>query len=85
MDTTTEIPWIKNEFTFNGTPIREVLNDLSRWYGVSMELQGEPKRHYRISCSRQDPLRDVLEQLAGTTHMKYNLTGNKAIIYFDPH
>jgi transmembrane sensor len=82
-DTAMEIPWTQNQFTFNGTPIREVLNDLSRWYGVPMELHGEPKRHYKVSCSRQDSLRSVLIQLSATTHMKYKLFENKATIYFD--
>jgi transmembrane sensor len=82
-DTTDEISWVNGQFNYNGTPIREILNDLSHWYGADIEVQGEPKGHFTFSCSRQKPLQFILDRLAATKHLHYKTTENKVIIYFD--
>jgi len=82
-DTTTEIAWVNGQFDYNRTPILEILSDLSHWYNVDIELRGKPQGRFTFSCSRKETLGFTLSRLAATKHLRYDLSGNKAIIYFD--
>jgi ferric-dicitrate binding protein FerR (iron transport regulator) len=82
-DTTDEISWINDQFDYHGTPVREILNDLSHWYREDIEVQGEPKGHFTFSCSRRQTLQFILDRLARTKHLSYKSSKNKVIVYFN--
>jgi ferric-dicitrate binding protein FerR (iron transport regulator) len=82
-DSTDGVPWVQGQFTYNGTPIWEILDDLSHWYKEDIEVQGEPKGHFTFSCSRRETLQFILERLARTKHLSYKTFENKVVVYFN--
>lgn len=64
VDTTLYIAWKNGQFNFNETELNMVMNQLKRWYDLTIEYKGDiPPTYYYGSISRQKNLADVLTLL----------------------
>lgn len=63
-DTTAVMAWKNGLFQFNKADIRSVMRQLSRWYNVSVEFEGEiPADDFSGKISRKASIEDVLKIL----------------------
>lgn len=56
------IGWTKGEFIFNGIELRDAMKQISRWYNVAVEYEGDvPQTNFYGSFSRSSTLAEALE------------------------
>lgn len=72
-DVNAAIAWKEGRFEFNGN-IKTIMRELARWYDLQVIYQGEvTNRAFVATFSRQDSLNDILEQLALTGTIHFNI------------
>jgi len=76
-----ETGWRSGVFSFNNTGIREVMNQLGRWYDVDVKFEeGVLSNHITGEISRSDSLKTALEKLAYTGGAKFAIENNSVIV-----
>ncbi|MFC3198196.1 FecR family protein [Parapedobacter deserti] len=72
------VAWKEGLFSFNGTELKVVMNQLSRWYDIEVVFEGDiPTTHYFGDINRQDPLSNVLDLLETSgLHFRVERTDN---------
>lgn len=82
VDVACHTAWLKHQFVFVNTPLEEVLGDLERWYDVEVFVANPSLRDLRFTAtfSRYEPLNDILDALALTTHIAFDLNGRSLIV-----
>lgn len=74
------VAWKNGFFQFNRADIRTIMNQISRWYNVDVEISGKlPDGHYRGNISRNVNLSKVLKvmELSG---IHFTIEGRKIIV-----
>ncbi len=77
-----EAQWIKNKLVFINKPLYEVASILSRWYGVSVIVDGSEEmrtREYTGFFENQD-IQSVMESLRLAGGFKYKMENNTILI-----
>ncbi|TCC97909.1 FecR family protein [Pedobacter hiemivivus] len=74
VDTYKSIAWKEGVFYFKDDRIKDILDQVSRWYDVDIVYNGEPNRkRYSGTIRRQATLSQVLEMLKTVSNTEYNL------------
>lgn len=74
--------WKRGEITLEGSSLREIFDELSRWYNVTFELEENwsEEQKFKGSISRLQNLSKVLEILEAGTSLKFIIDGRKVIV-----
>jgi len=67
------LAWKNGFFYFKGADIKTIMNQLSRWYGVSVKYKDKIDEEFVAEISRDVPVSKVLEmlQLTNQVHFKF--------------
>ncbi|MBC9929851.1 FecR family protein [Chitinophaga qingshengii] len=76
VDANTAVAWKNGYFIFNDTYLTAVLQQLSRWYDVTVDLKTIPKVRYNGVIPRNVPLSKALGMLEFTGDVKFNVNNN---------
>lgn len=72
--------WKEGKFMFRDADLQTIMRQLSRWYDVDVEYQGEMvTRHYRGRVSRNVPVSQVF-QILKTSGVNFTINGRKIIV-----
>jgi transmembrane sensor len=64
--------WRDGNLVFNNTPFSEVINRLQDWYGVTINVNGDPENAFNLSANFKNASLDaVLEALGERFHFRY--------------
>lgn len=72
--------WKNGFFHFDGTPAREVMRQISRWYDVDIIANGKLTKHFRGMLPRNASLDEVIHMLSLTGEFKYKIEGRTVTI-----
>jgi ferric-dicitrate binding protein FerR (iron transport regulator) len=74
--------WTHGILTFDGTPLRDVAIQLSRWYGVDFAISDPRIERYRLTITFQqrDPVETVMRVIAITTGATVERHGHTIVI-----
>ena len=74
--------WRQGRLVFRDTPLREVLDRLSRWYNLDLQLgdSGLGDRPFTASFDRE-PAARVLDVLAVTLRLRYERRGSLTLVF----
>ncbi|MBV6642984.1 MAG: DUF4974 domain-containing protein [Cyclobacteriaceae bacterium] len=73
--------WIDQKLLFDNHSIEEVLDRISRWYGVEIDLKKRLEQQKRYTASFENPtLKQVMDILAFVYDFDYEINGNELII-----
>ncbi len=73
--------WIDQKLLFDNHSIEEVLDRISRWYGVEIDLRKRLEQQKRYTASFENPtLKQVMDILAFVYDFDYEINGNELII-----
>jgi transmembrane sensor len=79
-DVAQSIAWKNGFFQFNNSSLREVMQQISRWYDVSISYEGSPPlRQFSGTISRQVPIDEVLAMLS-YTGVKFSIRDKQIIV-----
>lgn len=67
--------WVRGKFSFNKTPVLEVLQQLGRWYDVTINYNGAGGHEFTGEIFRNSSLEEVLQMLRLSTGEQYNIQG----------
>lgn len=73
VDTGPFVGWKDGMFIFRKTPLRSVVDQLSRWYGVDVDYTGMPDKRFNAEMPRDVMLSEVLHMLEITSDIKLEL------------
>jgi ferric-dicitrate binding protein FerR (iron transport regulator) len=77
------LSWLRREMYFNSAPLREVLDQLERWYDLEISLSDESYAFNRVTIFVKDkPVEEILDLIALMNDFRYEQQGNK--ITFSP-
>jgi transmembrane sensor len=80
-DTEGAVAWKNGYFKFSHENIRSVMNKISRWYDVDIAYKGKvPEKALWGTVSRFENVSDVLDMLASTGIIHFQLEGRKIIV-----
>ena len=74
--------WIKGQFVFRDTPLRDIMRTLARWYEMEYEftdVELESLCFYGV-ISRFERVEGLLEQFEKTGKVHFEYRGNKVIV-----
>lgn len=74
--------WIKGQFVFRDTPLRDIMRTLTRWYEMEYEFTDpelESRCFYGV-ISRFEHMESLLEQFEKTGEVHFEYQGNKIIV-----
>jgi transmembrane sensor len=75
------VAWKNDKFDFGeGTDLHAIMRQIARWYDVEVEYRGAMEQSFGGSVSRQVNISKVLEKLALTDRVKFQLEGRKVIV-----
>ncbi len=85
VDVTPSLAWRDGELVFDDTPVRDVLRELERWYGVEIRLGDDAlgARHVRATIHAQS-LTEALDLLVPSAGARYERHGATITIYPAP-
>lgn len=75
------LAWMNNNFNFTNLPLEDVLKQVSRWYDVDVTYRDSiPKQNVWGQISRKKNLKEVLEILEKSNHIKFQQKGKEVIV-----
>jgi hypothetical protein len=80
IDTANAVSWKNGQFVFVHQPIMDILHELSRWYNIDFDIQGQSDDPFDFAGSRSKSLVNLLDQLTRTGHIHYSIRNDKIII-----
>ncbi|ULQ55449.1 FecR domain-containing protein [Flavihumibacter rivuli] len=72
--------WINDIFLFRNTPVKDVMEELARWYDIEPVFKDKLDFHLNATIPRHLPLTKLLSVLEKTGHGHYRLEGRTIII-----
>ncbi|NHA03542.1 FecR family protein [Mucilaginibacter sp. HC2] len=74
------VAWKNGKFLFRNTDLHTIMRQLSRWYDVDVEYQGNVvQKHYRGRISRNVPVSEIF-QILKTSGINFTIDGRKIIV-----
>ncbi|MDY0779975.1 FecR family protein [Tenacibaculum sp. IB213877] len=75
VDVTNEAAWKKGLFIFERKPLKEMMDELSRWYDVKIVFVNKEKEKFIFSGSlnREGNIKDLLENLEKTKEVEFDI------------
>jgi len=79
--TIVETSWVDNKLVFSDTDFEEIVRQMQRWYGISIELKNEPLKKMRFSGTfTHETITQALDAMKITTAFHYTIIDNNAIV-----
>ena len=65
--------WRNDLFVFNNSSLKEVLNEVERWYDVKVNIKEWPKDRFYGEINRNVPLSEVINMIEKSSNLKFKL------------
>jgi ferric-dicitrate binding protein FerR (iron transport regulator) len=79
-DTEEAIAWINGRFQYKSADIKSILRQISRWYDVDVEYNGNVNIHFTGQLPRNQNVSGIFEKLELTGEVKFKIDGKKIIV-----
>ena len=74
--------WMEQKLVFNNEPLGEIARDISRWYGVKVEVRNPEMAAHLYKGKFQNPsLNTLLDDLSYVMNFRYEINGSNVVIY----
>ncbi|NML22973.1 DUF4974 domain-containing protein [Pseudoflavitalea sp. G-6-1-2] len=72
IDTEESVAWVNGMFNFNNAGLKEIMEEVSRWYSLKVIYRGTDKgSHFSLNLSRDIPVSRLLEVMEMTGSVKF--------------
>jgi transmembrane sensor len=84
VETAHRISWTEGVLRFSQTPFEEMVPTLERWYGVKIQVSGNPGRIKATGTfDANESLRNVLHVLSASMDFEYELNNKEVVVNFN--
>ncbi len=80
VDIETITAWKDGLFQFNNTELKEIMQELERWYDVDVDINTLPQRKFNGSIPRNVKLSEVLSMIELTSNLKFKIEGRSVVM-----
>lgn len=82
VDVNQYISWKKGEFCFNDDTLEEILEELGRWYDVTVFFRSPARREVQFSghLKRYEDIRKILHAITESTGINFEINGHAIIV-----
>jgi len=83
IDTAEAVSWKNGYFMFEGQPLDEILQKISRWYDLEIDYRGNlelGKEQFSGTLSRYSTARQVLNKLELTGTVRFRIEGRRIVV-----
>jgi len=85
VDLNNHISWMNREIYMKNIPLRDVLNQLERWYDVKISVSEETYESNLVTIFIQNkPIEDILNVIALMNNFEYEISGNEITFFSQP-
>jgi transmembrane sensor len=74
------VAWKNGQFQYKSADLASIMRQLERWYDVDVEYRGNMNLHFTGQLTRNSNVSKVLEKLALTGEVHFNIEGRKIIV-----
>jgi len=75
------IAWKNGNFEFEGTPLKDIMRQISRWYDVDISYEGTIEdAEFGGSISRTKNINEILSVLETTKGVHFKLEGRRILV-----
>jgi len=74
------VAWTNNQFWFDGADIGTVMQQISRWYNVAFEIEGDIPQHFTGYIPRNVGVKKMFDVLEKTNLVHFSIKDNKIIV-----
>lgn len=74
------VAWLNKQFSFDGTDLRSVLRQLSRWYDIDIVYNYSGRPTFSGSVYRSENIEEILKVIAFTSNVTFKWEGRKLIV-----
>lgn len=85
VDTNDETAWKNGLFQFNDAELKNILNQLERWYNINIDYSTVPNKRYNGMVPRKSKLSEVLKMLEKTGNIKFELLEGRQLKVISDH
>lgn len=73
------IAWKEGKFVFEHQRLEDIMNDISRWYGLEIDFanEGLKKLEFNGTISKSEPYDRIIQVLENTGKVKFRISQNK--------
>lgn len=76
------LAWCEGRLSFDNAPLREVVREVERWYGVPLRIADASLASRRLTASfRDQPIAEVLEVIAASLGLQYARVGDTYMLH----
>ena len=79
VDTEQVVAWKNGLFEFNNASLKQVMNQLERWYDIKVDYSSLPAKRYNGMVPRSANLSKVLKMLEVTGDIKFRIESNRQL------
>ena len=79
VDTEQVVAWKNGLFEFNNASLKQVMNQLERWYDIKVDYSSLPAKRYNGMVPRSANLSKVLKMLEVTSDIKFRIESNRQL------
>ncbi|HKZ67632.1 MAG TPA: FecR domain-containing protein, partial [Chitinophagaceae bacterium] len=79
-DTEEAVAWKNGRFQFTGADLKNILRQISRWYDVDIEYEGNVNLHFTGQLTRNANVLRLFEQLELTNEVHFKIDGKRIIV-----
>lgn len=81
VDLSTVMAWRQDKFMFQALTIREIMNQLQRYYDIEVAYEGQiPEDHFVAAMPRSLPISRILQVLQKTERVNFRIENRKVIV-----
>ncbi|OPC69916.1 hypothetical protein BAZ12_08830 [Elizabethkingia miricola] len=80
VDTEPFTAWTRNDFQFDGTPLKEVFKQLERWYDIDVDYSKMPNIKVHGTISRDKKLSTVIYALEQITNLQFDVKNGRRVV-----
>ncbi|MCX2475358.1 FecR domain-containing protein [Pedobacter sp. MC2016-05] len=75
------LAWKEGNFIFQGVAIKDIMQDISRWYNIAVIYEGElPDGKFSGNVSRSKNISQILQALESTKLVHFRIEGRKVFV-----
>lgn len=73
VDVEENVSWRNNLFSFQDADLREIMDEIERWYTIKIAINNWPKDRFYGQVKRDEPLSEVIKMIEASSNLRFKI------------